>query len=84
MIYLDNGATSFKKPDTVLRAVTEAMYKNSANPGRGGHKLSIMAGETVYNARESVASLFNVENPERIAFCKNTTEALNFGIKGNR
>ena len=82
MIYLDNGATSFKKPDMVLRAVTEAMYKTSANPGRGGHDLSIMAGETVYNARESVAKLFNIEKCERIAFCKNTTEALNFGIKG--
>ena len=82
MIYLDNGATSFKKPDTVLRAVTEAMYKNSANPGRGGHKLSIMAGETVYNSREALAKLFNITNPERITFCKNATEALNFGIKG--
>ena len=82
MIYLDNGATSFKKPDTVLRAVTEAMYKNSANPGRGGHNLSVLAGETVYNARESIAKLFNIKNPERVVFCKNTTEALNFGIKG--
>lgn len=82
MIYFDNAATSFKKPDAVLRAVCDAMYKNSANPGRGGHRLSVLAGETVYNARESLASLFNIDNPERIVFCKNTTEALNFGIKG--
>ncbi len=82
MVYLDNGATSFKKPDTVFRAVTEAMYKNSANPGRGGHSLSVMAGEMVYNARESLAKLFKIANPERVVFCKNTTEALNFGIKG--
>lgn len=82
MIYLDNGATSFKKPDTVIRAVCDAMYKNSANPGRGGHSLSVSAGEIIYNARESVARLFGVENPDRIVFCKNTTEALNFGIKG--
>ena len=82
MIYLDNGATSFKKPESVLRAVCEATYKNSANPGRGGHNLSVAAGETVYGARESLAKLFNIEKPERIAFCKNTTEALNYGIKG--
>ena len=74
MIYLDNGATSFKKPDTVLRATIDALYNNSANIGRGGHDLSVLAGE--------IARLFNIENPERVIFCKNTTEALNFGIKG--
>ncbi len=82
MIYLDNAATSYKKPDGVIRAVCEATYKTSANPGRGGHSLSVSAGEILYNTRSRMAELFNIENPERIAFCKNTTEALNFGIKG--
>ncbi len=82
MIYLDNAATSYKKPDGVIRAVCEATYKTSANPGRGGHSLSVFAGEILYNTRSRMAELFNIENPERIAFCKNTTEALNFGIKG--
>lgn len=82
MIYLDNAATSYKKPDGVIRAVCEATCKTSANPGRGGHSLSVSAGEILYNTRSRMAELFNVENPERIAFCKNTTEALNFGIKG--
>ena len=82
MIYLDNAATSYKKPDSVIRAVCEATYKTSANPGRGGHSLSVAAGEILYNTRSRMAELFNIGNPERIAFCKNTTEALNFGIKG--
>ncbi len=82
MIYLDNAATSFQKPESVMRKVCEVTYKNSANPGRGGHKLSLSAGEIIYNAREKIAELFNIKNPERITFCKNTTEALNFGIKG--
>ena len=82
MIYLDNAATSYKKPDSVLRAVCEATYKNSANPGRAGHDLSIKSGEILYNARKKLSELLNIENPDRITFCQNTTEALNKGIKG--
>lgn len=82
MIYLDNAATSFKKPDCVLRTTCEALYKNSANPGRSGHDLSLAAGEILYDSRKNLAKLFNIKNPERIAFCQNTTEALNKGIKG--
>ena len=82
MIYLDNAATSYIKPDSVLRTVCEAMYKNSANAGRAGHDLSIKSGEILYNTRRSLAKLFNIEDHERITFCQNTTEALNKGIKG--
>ncbi len=82
MIYLDNAATSYKKPDEVYYKTMEAMVKNSANPGRSGHDLSISAGEILYNTRKSLSRLLNIENPERIAFCQNTTEALNKGIKG--
>lgn len=82
MIYLDNAATSFKKPDCVLRATCEALYKHSANPGRSGHDLSLAAGEILYDTRRNLAKLFNIKNPERIVFCHNTTDALNKGIKG--
>jgi len=82
MIYLDNAATSYKKPDCVLRTTCRALYKNSANPGRSGHDLSVAAGEILYDTRKSLAKLFNVENPERIVFAHNTTDALNKGIKG--
>lgn len=82
MIYLDNAATSYIKPDCVLKTTCDALCKASANPGRAGHDLSLYAGEILYNTRKSLAKLLNVENPERIAFCQNTTEALNKGIKG--
>ena len=82
MIYLDNAATSYKKPDPVYYETVEAMIKSSANAGRSGHDLSLTAGEILYNTRKKLAELLNVENPERIAFCQNTTEALNKGIKG--
>lgn len=82
MIYLDNAATSYIKPENVLRTVCEATYKNSANAGRGGYDAAIKSSEILYETREKIAELFAVDNPERIVFCKNTTEALNFGIKG--
>ncbi len=82
MIYLDNAATSYKKPESVCRTVCEATYKNSANAGRGGHDLSVKSGEILYNTRQTIANLINVNNPERIVFCNNTTDALNKGIKG--
>ena len=45
MIYLDNGATSFRKPPGVYRAVERAMY-TCANPGRGGYSAAMEASET--------------------------------------
>ena len=82
MIYLDNAATSFAKPKEVVMAVCDAACRGCANPGRGGHSLSVSAGEVLYNTRGRIAEFFNISDPERIAFCKNTTEALNFGITG--
>ena len=43
MIYLDNAATTGKKPPEVIRAVDNALRIYSANPGRGGHKPSMSA-----------------------------------------
>jgi len=82
MIYLDNAATSYKKPESVARALFSSTYKNSANAGRGGYDLSIKSGEIIYETKEKLADFFNIKNPERIALLKNTTEALNVGIKG--
>ena len=82
MIYLDNAATSYIKPKEVVMTMCEQLYRGCANPGRGGHSLSVASGEILYNTRLKLAELFNIQNPERIVFCKNTTEALNFGIKG--
>lgn len=82
MIYLDNAATTLMKPDGVLRAMADCMRHYAANPGRGGHQLSLFAGEQVYRCREQLAALFGIDTPEQIAFTSNTTMALNFAIKG--
>ena len=82
MIYLDNAATTLKKPYAVRREMAECMKHFCANSGRGGHRLSILAGERVYDCREKLAKLFNVSDPANIVFTANTTMALNFAIKG--
>ncbi len=82
MIYLDNAATTYPKPQTVYDAVMDCMQNYCANPGRAGHKLAMKAAREIYDTRENVAKLFNIENPMNIIFTNNATEALNLAIKG--
>ena len=83
MIYLDNAATSFPKPERVYREMDRCMREYCANPGRGGHIMSNKAGEAVMKARETICSFFNFSNPLQMCFTKNATEALNIAIKGS-
>ncbi len=82
MIYFDNSATTFIKPENVYSRVYEIMKKYAGNSGRSGHYLSAKANDIIYDARENVAEYFNISNPERVCFTPNATYALNFGIKG--
>lgn len=78
MIYLDNGATSFRKPPCVAKALTGAMAR-CANPGRGGYGAAMAAAETVYRCRETASRLFDCE-PERVVLTSNCTHGLNIAI----
>ncbi|MGE5614888.1 MAG: aminotransferase class V-fold PLP-dependent enzyme [Bacillota bacterium] len=82
MIYLDNAATSFPKPECVYTEMNRCMREYCSNPGRGSHSLSVKSGMAVMAARERICSLFNISDPMRIVFTKNATEALNMAIKG--
>lgn len=81
MIYLDNAATTHKKPLCVKLAVLKAI-RLSANPGRGGHKLSITAGNEVFEARQTLNNFLNGYGEENIIFCYNCTDALNLALLG--
>ena len=81
MIYFDNAATTLRKPDCVVRAVTEAMC-SLGNSGRGVHSGALGASRIIYDARAAQAELYGAESPERIAFTANSTQALNTAIKG--
>ena len=81
MIYLDNAATTLRKPECVVEAVTRALC-SMGNPGRSAHSGALSASRTVFEARLALAELFGAESPDRIAFTANATEALNIAIKG--
>ena len=79
MIYLDFGATSFRKPRQVEQAVRRTMVR-CANPGRGGYAAAMEAAKTVYDCREVAGQLFDCP-PERVVFTSNCTHGLNIAIR---
>lgn len=81
MVYFDNAATTFPKPNTVYRKWQQAMTAYGANPGRGGYPFAIKTGEAVYTARAECADFFGAE-PENVVFTLNCTHSLNYAIKG--
>ena len=81
MIYFDNAATTMRKPDCVVQAVTEALC-SMGNSGRGVHEGALSASRIIYDTRIALAELFGAESPERIAFAANSTQALNIATKG--
>lgn len=81
MIYLDNAATTIKKPEAVVKAVAEAMC-TMGNSGRGAHTGALDASRVIFETRKNLADFFGAENPRQIAFTANATESLNIAIKG--
>lgn len=82
MIYLDNAATSFPKPPSVIRAMAGTLQKIGANPGRSGHRLSLCAGRVVNQCRSFLAETFGAPDAEHVIFTSGCTEALNLAIFG--
>ncbi len=82
MVYLDNAATSFPKPQETLRQLMHFVADVGGNPGRSGHPLSIDAARIIFEAREKLAELINVPVSERLVFTSNGTESLNLAILG--
>lgn len=81
LIYLDNAASTMKKPQSVVNAITEALT-TFGGPGRGGHPAAIASSMALFRARASLNELLNAPNPEQIALTANVTESLNIAIVG--
>lgn len=82
MIYLDNAATTYKKPIMTYEAMARYTITTSVNAGRGGHYLSLKGAEGIMDTEDQIAELFNIKNSTRIAFTQNATYALNMAIMG--
>ena len=81
MIYLDNAATTLRKPPQVIDAVVQAM-DSFGNSARGTHEGSLAASRVIYDTRCKLASLFGCKRADHVAFACNSTEALNIAIHG--
>ena len=82
MIYLDNAATTWPKPEVVWKAMENIIKNLGANPGRAGHQMALDAGRVVMETRELISHFFNVGSPDRVIYTLNATEALNLALKG--
>jgi cysteine desulfurase family protein len=81
-IYLDNAATSRKKPAVVKQAMLNYFETIGCSPGRGGYQCSLEASRLVLEARLAVCKLFNYDNPDAVVFTYNITHGLNMIIQG--
>ena len=63
-------------------AMSRAMTRFGANPGRSGHAMSIAAAEEIFKCREAAASFFHADGPECVVFTLNCTQAINMVLKG--
>lgn len=81
MIYLDNAATTLKKPANVIEAVNFALT-SFANSGRGAYKAALDSGRIIYDTRVKVSRFFNSSDPSKVIFTSNATESLNIVLFG--
>jgi cysteine desulfurase family protein len=81
MIYLDNAATSWPKPQSVYQGIADSLSLGG-NPGRGGHAGARKAAYIIYEAREEIAALLGADIPTNVVFTYNATDAMNMALLG--
>ncbi|UCC41063.1 MAG: aminotransferase class V-fold PLP-dependent enzyme [Candidatus Aminicenantes bacterium] len=82
LIFLDNGATSFPKPEEVYTFMDQFYRNFGVNPGRSGYDLCLETAELIEETRKMLTDFFNGNDPNRLCFSYNSTDALNLIIFG--
>jgi cysteine desulfurase / selenocysteine lyase len=82
IIFLDNAATSYPKPESVYTFMDKFYRRAGVNPGRSGYDLCMEAGELLDSTRKLLAGFFNGSDYNRLCFTYNATDALNLIIFG--
>src|SRR5574344_1253366 len=81
MIYFDNAATTFPKPECVYEAINEGMRKFSFNAGRGSYKEASKTFKMIDETRQKLADIVG-ESKEEVIFTSSATESLDNIIYG--
>jgi cysteine desulfurase family protein len=79
---MDNAATSFPKPQSVLAAMMRYATEIGASAGRGAYSEAVESGRVIAQCRERLNVLFNGDDPNHFIFTLNCSDALNLAIKG--
>jgi cysteine desulfurase / selenocysteine lyase len=82
MIYLDNAATTFPKPEGVYEQTFQFLKESAGNPGRGGHYFANASTQIVEESRQRIARLLGVRDSKRVIFTANCTDSINMVLKG--
>ena len=82
MIYLDNAATTYPKPNQVVEMMKISALKYGANPGRSSYEMCKNTTEQIYNVRKKLKEMFNASGEENVVFTQNCTASLNIAVKG--
>lgn len=81
-IYMDNAATSFPKPASVLQAMNRYATEIGASAGRGAYREAIESAQVILECRQRLMKFFNGERAEHFIFTLNCSDALNTALKG--
>ena len=82
IIYLDNAATSYPKPDEVYDFMFEFYKKHGVNPGRSGYDATLETEAVVHGTRKMLTEFFGGKEPNRLTFSYNASDSLNMLIFG--
>jgi cysteine desulfurase family protein len=84
LIYFDNAATAWPKPESVYKFMIDFYRSTGVNPGRSGYDMALEAGSLLDRLRKRLTKFFGGDEdaPERLCFGYNATDALNLIIAG--
>ncbi|MBZ4646659.1 MAG: cysteine desulfurase [Clostridia bacterium] len=81
MIYFDNAATTFPKPEVVYTFMDKFYRECGVNVGRGQHKLADRASSLVKETRKLLLEMFNCPQ-KQVVFTPSATESINIILQG--
>lgn len=82
MVYLDNAATTFPKPEEVYTAMDNANRNMGVNAGRGSYKVAQTASKLISDTKVQLRQLVHAESSSGVILTPSITIALNQVING--
>lgn len=82
MVYLDNAATTFPKPESVYEAMDKMNREGAVNAGRGSYKLAQAASKLISDTKAKLRQLVHVDSSVAVVFSPSITIAINQIVNG--